>query len=63
VFNIGTGIGTEVQEVADIISDYQIKIPKRPGEVLHSTANIDKVKNVLGWKWSIGVIDWIKKSF
>lgn len=63
VFNIGTGIGTEIQEVADTISDYQIKIPQRPGEVMHSTANIDKVKDALGWKWSICVMDWIKKSF
>lgn len=63
VFNIGTGIGTEIQEVADTISDYQIKIPQRPGEVMHSTANIDKVKDTLGWKWSICVMDWIKKSF
>ena len=61
VFNIGTGIGTEIQEVADTISDYQIKIPQRPGEVMHSTANIDKVKETLGWKWSIHVMDWVKK--
>jgi UDP-glucose 4-epimerase len=62
VFNIGTGIGTEIQEVADTISDYQIKIPQRPGEVMHSTANIDKVKDILGWKWSVCVMDWIKKT-
>ena len=61
VFNIGTGIGTEIQDVANLISDYQIKIPQRPGEVLHSTANIDKAKSVLGWKWSVNVMDWIKK--
>lgn len=62
VFNIGTGIGTEIQEVADTISDYQIKIAQRPGEVMHSTANIDKVKEILGWKWSVCVMDWIKKT-
>ena len=61
VFNIGTGIGTEIQEVADTISDYQIKIPQRPGEVMHSTANIDKVKETLGWNWSIHVMEWVKK--
>ena len=61
VFNIGTGIGTEIQEVADTISDYQIKIPERPGEVMHSTANIDKVKETLGWNWSIHVMEWVKK--
>ena len=62
VFNIGTGNKTEIQDIADIMSDYQIKIPQRPGEVLHSTANIDKVQKVLGWRWSIKVIDWIKKN-
>tara|TARA_B100000085_G_scaffold237023_1_gene225872 strand:- start:24 stop:911 length:888 start_codon:yes stop_codon:yes gene_type:complete len=62
VFNIGTGEGTEIQTIADLISDYQITIPQRSAEVLHSTANIDKVKNVLGWKWSIKVIEWVKKN-
>jgi len=63
VFNIGTGIGTEIQDVADLISNYQIKIPQRPGEVMHSTANIDKVQKILGWKWSVNVVEWIKGSF
>lgn len=63
VFNIGTGQGTEIQEIANLISDYQIRISERIGEVLHSTANIDKAKNVLGWKWNINVIDWIKNNF
>lgn len=62
VFNIGTGEGTEIQEIANLISNYQIKIPERPGEVLHSRANIDKVKEHLGWNWSIKVVDWIKEN-
>lgn len=62
VFNIGTGIPTEIQKVADLISSYQIRIPQRSGEVLHSTANIDKVKTDLGWNWSINVLDWIEKN-
>ena len=37
-------------------------IPARPGEVMHSRANIDKIQKTLGWKWSIKVIDWIKKN-
>jgi len=63
VFNIGTGEGTEIQTIADLISDYQITVPQRLGEVMHSTANIDKVKDILGWNWSINVIDWIEKNF
>jgi len=62
VFNIGTGEGTEIQTIADLVSDYQIKIPARQGEVMHSRANIDKVQETLGWKWSIKVVDWIKKN-
>jgi UDP-glucose 4-epimerase len=62
VFNIGTGEGTEIEKIADLISDYQIRIPQRPGEVMHSRANIDKVKEILGWKWSIKIVDWIKKN-
>ena len=49
VFNIGTGEGTEIQTIADLI-DYQITLPQRSGEVMHS-ANIDKVTKSLGWKW------------
>lgn len=62
VFNVGTGEGTEIQKIADLISDYQIYIPERPGEVLHSRANIDKIKNQLGWNYSVNVLDWIKKT-
>lgn len=62
VFNIGTGTRTEIQEIANLMSDYQIKIPERPGEVMHSTANIDKVKKWFGWNYSIKVLDWIKKN-
>jgi UDP-glucose 4-epimerase len=62
VFNIGTGIATEIQEIADLISNYQTRIPQRSGEVLHSTANIDKVKSILGWNWSTQVLDWIRKN-
>jgi UDP-glucose 4-epimerase len=62
VFNIGTGEGTEIQTIADLISDYQITIPQRSGEVMHSTANIDKVKEILGWRWSINVIEWVRKN-
>lgn len=63
VFNVGTGLAIKVQDIADLISKYQIKIPERSGEVLHSRANIDKIKKELGWNYSINVLDWIKKYF
>ena len=60
VFNVGTGERTEIQDVANLISDYQVMIPERAGEVLHSTANIDKIQEALGWRPSINVMDWIR---
>jgi UDP-glucose 4-epimerase len=62
VFNVGTGNGTVIKDIADSISSYQIFIPERPGEVLHSRANNDKIKKHLGWNYNIEVLDWIKSQ-
>lgn len=61
VYNVGTGVGTRIKEIADLISTYQISIPERSGEILHSRASIDKIKNDFCWNYSINVLDWIKK--
>jgi UDP-glucose 4-epimerase len=60
VFNVGTGEGIVIKDIADIISSYQIFIPERTGEVLHSRANIDKIKTHLQWNCNVQVLDWIK---
>lgn len=62
VFNVGTGIGVSIKEIADLISEYQMHIPERPGEVLHSRSNISKIKQSLGWNYTINVLDWIKNN-
>lgn len=62
VFNVGTGDGIVIKDIADIISSYQIFIPERPGEVLHSRANVNKIKTHLGWDYNIQVLDWIKSQ-
>lgn len=62
VFNVGTGIGTEIREIANLISSYQTFIPERPGEVLHSRSSIDKIKEKFNWNYSINVLDWIKQQ-
>lgn len=61
-FNVGTGKGTSIEDIADLISSYQIRLPERTGEVLHSRANIDKIKKYLGWNYNIEVKNWIKKE-
>lgn len=62
VFNVGTGTGVSIKEIADLISEYQMHIPERPGEVLHSRSSIDKIKQTLGWNYTINVLDWIKNN-
>jgi len=61
VFNVGSGKNYSVKEIADSISDYQTFIPKRPGEMETTIANIDKIGEVIGWKPEVDVIEWIKK--
>jgi len=62
VYNVGTGKGTEIKQIADLISPYQIQVPERTGEVLHSRASIDKIKDDLGWNYNINVLEWVKKN-
>ena len=59
IFNVGTGIGISIKEVADLISQDQIYLPERPGEVIHSRANIDKIRKI-GWEPKIDLKQWIK---
>lgn len=63
IFNVGTGIGISIKEIADIISNYQINIPERIGEVLHSRSNIDKIKSMFGWNPTISVLKWIENQY
>jgi len=61
VFNVGSGKNYSVNEIADAISDNQIFIPERKGEMDTTIANIDKIGEIIGWKPEVDVIDWIKK--
>jgi len=60
VFNVGTGSAYSIQQIADSISDNQVYIDKRSGEMETTFADITKIGDVLGWKPEIDVIEWIK---
>lgn len=62
VFNVGTGEGIKIVDIANLISSYQIRIPERPGEILHSRANNDKIKQKLGWSYNVNALDWIENT-
>ena len=59
VFNVGSGKNYSIQEIADCISDNQVYIEKRTGEMETTFADITKIGEVIGWKPEIDVIDWI----
>ena len=60
VFNIGSGKNYSIKDIADVISDNQVFIPKRRGEMETTLADITKVESVMGWKPEIDVLEWIK---
>ena len=59
VFNVGSGSAYSIKEIADAISDDQVYIPKRDGEMETTLADITKIGEVIGWKPEIDVINWI----
>lgn len=59
VFNVGSGKNYSVQEIADCISNNQIYIPKRSGEMDTTLSNIDKIGEVIGWKPEVDVVEWV----
>ena len=56
VFNVGSGVATTIKDVAESLkkcynSDINISISKkfRLGDIRHNVADLDKVKNILGF--------------
>ena len=60
VFNVGSGTCYSIQQIADAISNNQVYIPERDGEMDTTFADITKIGEVIGWKPEIDVLDWIE---
>jgi UDP-glucose 4-epimerase len=58
VFNIGTGQTVSVNELANIVSHRQIRVPDRPGPVASTCADISRLQ-ALGYEPKIKVVDWL----
>ena len=69
IFNIATGIATSVNQLADHVigitksSAKHTYEPLRKGEVLHSVANINAVRNALGYNPIIPIIDGLRDYY
>jgi len=68
-FNIGTGIGTSVVELARLLQEAAgssvdvVFAPRRPGEQLESYLNVDKARDVLGWEPKVSLSEGLGKTF
>jgi UDP-glucose 4-epimerase len=60
VFNVGTSKNYSVKEIANMISDKQVFIDNRPGEVKETLASINKIFSLLGWRPLETVENYIK---
>ncbi len=61
IYNIGSGTSTSVKEIADVVSNKQVKVPDRIGQVRSTFADITKLKS-LGYEPKVNVIDWISNQ-
>jgi UDP-glucose 4-epimerase len=68
-FNVGTGVGTSVIELARLLqqaarTDADIVFaPKRAGELQESFLNVDKARDVLGWKPEVSLAEGLARTF
>jgi len=75
-FNVGMGLGTSVERIAKILSEVMgaelkptITNSYRAGDMRHCTADISKIRNVLGFKPRVGlkeglieVVEWYRNN-
>lgn len=68
-FNIGTGIGTSVLELARLLQQAaktNVKVehaPRRPGEQQHSFIDATKARRELGWTPEVQLADGLARTF
>ena len=68
-FNIGTGVGTSVIDIATKLqkaagSNVPVEFaPHRPGEQQESFVNVEKAKQLLGWTPQVGLEEGLAKSY
>ena len=68
-FNIGTGEGTSVLEIARLLqqaarSNVPIEFaPRRPGEQQESFVEVTKAREILGWAPEVSVADGLAKTY
>ena len=60
-FNLGTGDPQSINKLVEILGGDVVHIPKRPGEPDCTWANIEKIKNRLGWRPTVAFGDGVRR--
>ena len=60
IFALGTGRNHSINELADMFQSQVEYIPKRPGEASSTLAEIERTKEVLGWRPIHKLEDYVK---
>ncbi len=55
IFNVGGKKSIEINRIAELMKAKKIHIPKRTGELKHSSANINKIQKTLNWEPKISI--------
>jgi UDP-glucose 4-epimerase len=60
VYNVGNSSNHSINEIANMISTFQINIPQRIGESKETLSNTDKFRKTFGWKPTMDLPEWIR---
>jgi UDP-glucose 4-epimerase len=61
IYNVGSGYTTSVNKLVELLEGHKIHIPKRPGEPDCTFADINKIKNEIGWTPKISVEEGVNE--
>jgi UDP-glucose 4-epimerase len=64
--NVGSGTNISIQEIADLISPRQVRLPRRTGDAEITLADIARIRRELGWqprvKFAEGLRDLMRET-
>jgi UDP-glucose 4-epimerase len=61
IFNVGSGVNHSVLDVARLIGEDYIFVPPREGEARETLADINKIKNLLGFEPKTSLESWLQQ--
>jgi len=61
VMNVGSGTNISIQEIADMISPHQERLPRRKGDAEVTLADISRIRRLLGWEPKVSFAEGLKQ--